>query len=342
MSMADDIAYSVDVSQSTDEGHGDIGYGPLKFYRDKNPNGIGPTLGADTDGHYLRLAVAKGAYGKAADPADANQRDRCELRDDKLRLGTAAAYSFEMRVERGFPDVDARFVCAQIKAPYYDANGGSPLVALRIEHGSYFATIEHLYEPKDAPFLDGSEESRYLTSYVAGMGCHESARAFDHHVFGNSIEDFKEMQVRAVLATDRGGLPPYLDDQFLWCSSGVQVTQGIPLPDDIHRWWRFTMRLAATDEKDTDGVVQLLVGDPGSDEDHLVASATGELGHVGYADPAINTGPPPDTAHQYFKIGPYRDKLLIWGDAEAAIHVRNIQRKPWDEGEETRRSLRNV
>src|SRR5260370_27555419 len=225
MSSSDDIAYSVDVSQSTVEGNGDIAYGPLKFYRDKNPNGISPTLGSDAGGAYLRLAVAKDAYGGAADPVDAAQRDRCELRDGKLYLGTAVAYSFEMRVESGFPAVDARFVCAQIKAPYYDANGGSPLIALRIEHGRYFATIQHLYEPKDAPFRDGSEQSRYLTRYVAGTGCKGAARAFDHHVFGNSLADFKELQVRAMLATDRDGLPPYLDDQFLWCSSGVQVTQ---------------------------------------------------------------------------------------------------------------------
>ncbi len=336
MSSSDDLAYSVDVSQATDEGNGDIGYGPLTFYRNKNPNGISPTLGSDAGGAYLRLAVAKGAYGTATDPQDdANQHDRCELRDGKLSLGTAVAYSFEMRVESGFPAVDARFVCAQIKAPYYDANGGSPLIALRIEHGRYFATIEHLYEPKDAPFRDGSEQSRYLTRYVAGTGCKGAARAFDHHVFGNSLADFKELQVRAMLATDRDGLPPYLDDQFLWCSSGVQVTQGIPLPDDIHDWRRFTMRLAATAKKDEDGVVELLVGEPGAAADTLVASATGEFGHVGYDDPAINTGPP-DRAHQYFKIGPYRDKLLIWGDAAAAIYVRNIRREAWGEGEAKR------
>src|SRR5579859_5244556 len=147
MSSSDDLAYSVDVSQATAAGNGDIAYGPLKFFRTKNPNGISPTLGSDGDGAYLRLAVAAGAYGAPVDdPVDASQRDRCELRDGKLPLGTAVAYSFEMRAEPGFPAVDARFVCAQLKAPYYDANGGSPLIALRIEHGRYFATIEHLYE----------------------------------------------------------------------------------------------------------------------------------------------------------------------------------------------------
>ena len=343
MSSSDDIAYSVDVSQSADEGNGDIAYGPLKFYRDKNPNGISPTLGSDAGVPYLRLAVAKDAYGApVADKEDASQRDRCELRDGKLRLGTAVAYSFEMRVESGFPEVDARFVCAQIKAPYYDANGGSPLIALRIEHGRYFATIEHLYEPNDAPFRDGSEQSRYLSRYVAGTGCKGAARAFDHHVFGNSLADFEELQVRAVLATDRYGLPPYLEDQFLWCSTGVELTHGVPLPDDIHRWWRFTMRLAATDKKDEDGVVELLLGEPGAAADTLVASASGEFGHIGYDDPAVNTGPPPDRAHQYFKIGPYRDKLLIWDKAAAAIHVRNIRREAWGDGEAKRRRLRSV
>jgi hypothetical protein len=342
MSGSDDLAYSVDVAQATDKGNGDIGYGPLTFFRQKNPNGVSPTLGADGGGPFLRLAVAKDAYlTPVADPEDSSQHDRCELRDGKLPLGTAVAYSFEMRIESGFPAVDARFVCAQLKAPYYDANGGSPLIALRIEHGRYFATVEHLYEPKDAPFRDGSEQSRYLTRYAQATGCRGAARAFDHHVFGNSLADFEELQVRAVLATDSGGLPPYLEDQFLWCSSGVQVTPGVPLPDDIHRWLRFTVRLAATAEKDEDGIVELLVGEPGAAEDRLVASATGEFGHVGYDDPAINTGPPPDEAHQYFKIGPYRDKLLIWGEAAAAIHVRNIRRQPWDAGAATRQRLQS-
>jgi len=82
----------------------------------------------------LRLAVKKGAYQNATD-GEPDMRDRCELRDGKLSLGTPVWYSFEMRIERGFPEVDARHVSAQMKAHYYDENGGSPLLALGLERG---------------------------------------------------------------------------------------------------------------------------------------------------------------------------------------------------------------
>jgi hypothetical protein len=39
---------------------------------------------------------------------------------------------------------------------------------------------------------------------------------------------------------------------------------------------------------------------------------------------------------QYFKIGPYRDKWKIWGDAPAAVQVRNIKRGYWAQGAELR------
>jgi hypothetical protein len=332
---AADIAYSVDVSKPVDGGNGDIAFGPLQFFRKKNPNGIEPTLYSDGDGTFLRLAVAKGAYKEATD-GEPDMRDRCELRDDKLPLGTSVSYSFEMRFERGFPNVEARLVCAQIKAPYYDENGGSPLMALRIDRGHYLATVEHLYEPKDVTYRADIEYSQYLTSYD-GVACSNgAARALDHHVFGNSPKDFKELQVRALLATDAAGLPPHLEEELLSCTSGVRIRAGANLPDQIHKWWRFTIEVAATTDKDAAGVVHLSVGEPGSDTNVLVASAVGEFGHVGYKDPETNTGPIPGEAYQYFKIGPYRDKLLIWGDDTAALHIRNIRREYWVHGESLR------
>ena len=323
------IDYTIDITKP--KCTGDIEYGAMTFLRNSNPNGISPELLSDQDGSYLRLALARDAYTKATD-GEPDTRDRCELRDSKLQLGTPVWYSFEMRVEVGFPEVDARLVCAQMKAPYYDANGGSPLFALRIDHGRYFATIEHLYETKDADFMDGTEQSHYLTPYAGTGSCPASVRALDHHVFPNSLSDFKELQVRGVFATDSRGLPGYLGSQFLSCTTGVQVTASGNLPDDIHRWWRFKVALAPTKMKDSDGIVQLFVSDPAATTDTLVATATGEFGHVGYADPATNTGPIPGEAQQYFKIGPYRDKLHIWGKRVAAIHVRNIRRGRWDYG----------
>ena len=324
------LDYTIDITKP--KCVGDIQYGAMTFLRNNNPNGLSPQLKRDKGGAYLRLAVEKDAYTKATD-GEPDMRDRCELRDSKVKLGTAVWYSFEMRVERGFPEVDARFVCAQMKAPYYDANGGSPLFALRLDHGRYFATIEHLYETKDVRFVHGTERSRYLTPYDGSGSCPSaSVRALDHHVFPNGPSDFKELQVRAVFATDSRGLPGYLKRQFLSCTSGVQVRTSGVLPDDIHRWWRFKVALAPTNVKDSDGIVQLFASDPADPAERLVATATGEFGHVGYADPATNTGPIPGEAQQYFKVGPYRDKLHIWGKKAAAIHVRNIRRGAWAYG----------
>jgi hypothetical protein len=98
-------------------------------------------------------------------------------------LGTPVSYTFDIRAEQGFPIVDARCVCVQIKAPYYDDDGGSPLFTLRIDRGRYIATVEHLYEAKDVDFVHGSEVSRHVKPYHGVAGCGNAARALDHHVF---------------------------------------------------------------------------------------------------------------------------------------------------------------
>lgn len=338
---ASSIDYEVDITQPTLLS-ADIGYGAMTFLRNNNPNGFSPSLHNDNgDGAWLRLAVAKDAYTQASGGTP-DRCDRCELRDKKLPLGTPVWYSFEIRAEQGFPVVDARCVCAQIKAPYFDADGGSPLFALRIDRGRFVATIEHLYEVKDVAFVEGTEVSRYVTPYQGPGSCAGSARALDHHVFGNSQADFKELQVRAILATDSNGLQAHLENEFLSCTNLVVVKQENPLPDNILAWSRFTLRVAPTSVKDEDGILELSITDPHSGLDLVIATATGEFGHAGDIDPTLNTGPAPGEGLQYFKIGPYRDKLSIWGDAPAAIHVRNIKRGYWDRGAELRRSANQL
>jgi hypothetical protein len=327
------LDYEIDITRPS--ASGDLSYGAMTFLRNNNPNGLAPTLHDDADGPWLRLAVAKDAFtGATAGSPDSN--DRCELRDKKIPLGTPVWYSFDIRAEIGFPAVDARCVCAQIKAPYYDADGGSPLFALRIDRGRYIATVEHLYETKDVTFEGGSEVSRHVTPYQGPGSCENSVRALDHHVFGNSKSDFKELQVRALLATDSHGLPAHLESEFLSYTDLVRLHHENPLPDDIFRWWRFTIRVAPTRVKDEDGVLELSVADPRDGKELLVARAMGEFGHAGDPDPVSNTGPPPGEGLQYFKIGPYRDKWKIWGDAPAAVQVRNIKRGYWAQGAELR------
>jgi hypothetical protein len=153
------------------------------------------------------------------------------------------------------------------------------------------------------------------------------------------VADFKELQVRALLATDARGIPTHLEDEFHWCTDLVVVEHINPLLDDIFAWSRFTVRVAPTKIKDEDGILELSVRHPPDGEEKLIARASGEFGHAGYADPKTNTGPVPGQGLQYFKIGPYRDKRKIWGDGTAALHVRNIERCHWRRGAELRERL---
>lgn len=344
------LDYEIDIEHPSIHDNGDIAYGNLRpgggefskltFYRNRSPNGFRPELCPEGEGGpSLRLAVARDAYLDAPD-GDYERCDRCELRDPKLDLGTPVWYSFEIRADPAFPVIDARCVCAQIKAPYYDDNNGSPLFALRIDRGRYFATVEHMYEIKDTEIRDGSEISRHVTPYSGGP-TGGKARAYDHHVFGNTARDFKELQVRAILAGDPRPLPEHIENQFRWSTDLVKTTPGKPLPDNIFAWQRFTVQVAPTDRKDEDGVLRLLWFNSASGEDEIIVTAVGEFGHTGYPDPN-NDGPSPGTGKQYFKIGPYRDKINIWDSRPAAIYVRNIRRGYWGEGPALRDRLRGT
>ena len=346
------LDYEIDIEHPSVHASGDIGYGnaqpngdygKMTFYRNRSPNGFAPEVHVEDDGRpSLKLAVARDAYTKATS-GDYERCDRCELRDPKLRLGTPVWYSFEIRADPAFPVVNARCVCAQIKAPYYDEDNGSPLFALRIDRGRYLATVEHMYEIKDTAIVDGIEVSTHVTprSTYSGAPSGGKVRALDHHVFGNTAKDFKELQVRAILATDSRPLQTHIEESFRWYTDLVKVIPERTLPDDIHSWHRFTIRVAPTNIKDQDGVVQLLVFNPGSGKDELVATAVGEFGNTGNPEPN-NDGPKPGTGWQYFKIGPYRDKINIWDCRPAAIYVRNIRRGYWGEGPALRDRLRGT
>jgi len=344
------LDYEIDIEHPSIHATGDIGFGnvgssggdfsKMTFYRNRSPNGLPPQLHREADGRLsLKLAVARDAYTKATD-GDFERCDRCELRDPKLELGTTVWYSFEIRADRDFPVIDARCVCAQIKAPYYDENNGSPLFALRIDRGRYFATVEHMFEIKDTEIKGGSEVSSHLTPYSGGP-TGEKTRAYDHHVFGNTAQDFKELQVRAILATDSRPLPAHLENQFRSCTDLVKVTPGKPLPDDIYAWQRFTVQVAPTNRKDEDGVLRLLRFNRESGENEIIATAVGEFGNAGYPG-RDNDGPSPGSAKQYFKIGPYRDKINIWDCRPAVIYVRNVRRGYWEEGPALRDRLRGT
>jgi hypothetical protein len=109
---------------------------------------------------------------------------------EKLPLGTPVWYSFELRAETGCPIVDARCVCAQVKAPNYDDDGVThylPCVstgAATSRRSSISMRSRILISSIDLRFLDGS--SPYETELRSGieqrrivgrMGDHRSGRS---------------------------------------------------------------------------------------------------------------------------------------------------------------------
>src|SRR4051812_39282801 len=116
---------------------------PLTFDRTANPDGVAPSV---VDG-VLRLVVQRGVFVDATAGCP-DRNDRCELREPgKLPFAMRVRHSFEMRLAADFPRVGLRFVAAQLKR---NDDGGSPIFALRVEHGRFYAdwrlsglTVEH-------------------------------------------------------------------------------------------------------------------------------------------------------------------------------------------------------
>jgi hypothetical protein len=205
--------------------------------------------------------------------------------------GEECWYGFSVRVPPDFPVKPLRCVVAQVKMPYDDDGSSSPAFALRIDEGQWVATVEHLYEKED--WL----EHRFLSGTVGGACGIPAAHAYDHHDFMRT-SGVRDLQVRAVLATDWAGLPPHLERyEFTQCTLGIKLTTVGHLPQADGRWSDFILRVASSKEKNVDGLVELYC------ENALVARAEGE---IGYAKILGKT--------QYFKIGPYRNNDPGWGD----------------------------
>jgi hypothetical protein len=311
--LADDFNYWVSTdSPVSEDAAGNWTIGQLTFPRGKNPDGLTPQIVTSVDGRpAIRLAVRHGTF-KTSTPDDVN--DRCELREPKSPFGTEAWYGFSMRVPREFPVQPLRCVLAQIKMPYDDQGNGSPAFALRIDEGRFVASVEHLYE------LEDEQDSRFLTNPVNGVCGFPAAFAYDHHDFSNK-RDTRDLQIRAVMATDADGLPAYLaQNEFTRCTTGIKLTTYGKLPVHDGSWIDVIFHVRPSGRKDADGIIELWVNG------EAIATAAGELGFAS----------PDQRAPQYFKIGPYRNNEAGWGDDDAWIEVRDIRRGSTRDGVEQR------
>jgi hypothetical protein len=288
----------------------DLANKPLRFHRKKNPDGFTPMLvdSSDGNGKALVLAVKTGIYGgnpgELENSQDGEDNDRCELREsneNQLSMGADAWYGFSVRIPPEFPDVPDRCVIAQVKMPYDKDGNVSPAFALRIDSGRFLVTVEHLFGTGDIN----------LVTLASNGSCPAPAVLADLH--DNWSQDYESwvFQVRALIAVEGGVVPSHILEKFDLCTIGVEVIDGALLPPADGRWTDFVLHVRSEDSETRRGEIELFANG------ELVVRALAEFGYCGC-----------DKPRQYFKIGPYRNSLPVWGNDIAAIEVRDIRRGP--------------
>jgi hypothetical protein len=230
--------------QNTD---GDIGFGKLVFLRKNNPDGS-----VEQTKNGIKLTVRKDSF--FLDTEDAKSNQRAEIRETKseyLKPGQPVSYSWRMRAPDRFPKNNTRFVAVQFKAPYGNNDSPSPLFALRIENGQFFATIEQTYQ-----------RDREKVSAAINSVCKEGSLSADRDSEGN--------QLTILLAKDKKGLPPKRNKQFNLCSSHTKVENFNRLPKLNKEWVDFQLNVQSGPQ----GKVELYANGK------LISRATGPFGDI--------------------------------------------------------------
>jgi hypothetical protein len=258
----------------------------LIWRRENNPNGI---VEVQPDGT-LRLTVQKGAYNKALN-GEGDLYDRSEIREGKETYrppGSEVWYRLSFRVPAGLPKEDTRLVVLQLKTPYPDYDDASPAVALRLEHGMLFATAEHVLTLEQRGAIVAADvapgrEARCPTGFsLAG------------------VRDDPGPQMRVLLGTGPGGLPPRRKGEYTICTPFAKVERSGQLPL-VDEGWHDIVLGVKTGE---DGWLTLQA------DGVTIARASGAFGD------SRSNGP------QYLKFGPYRDK----SDSTVSIEFARFRR----------------
>ena len=295
--------FDVDLCASSKSGR-DTTFAPMTFHRDKCQNGLEPETAANADGTCaVRLAIRRGSYPLPCGN-DEYVNERCELRGPAVKLGTPLFFGFDIRVER-VQTLHARLVIAQVKSPYNDDGGGSPLFSLRIDDGHFFVSGEQYFE-SDA-------DAAALTQRPAGGPCAPgSVAVYDHSRRNHQMDPTATNQVRFALATDSAGLPDHTTAGFASCTSAIRLAQTGFLPPVDDAWHSVAIHFAAMNAgDDSDGLIELSIdGAP-------IARATGVFGK-----------PQAQNARQYLKLGPYRTRADPWDGGDCAVWFRDIRCRP--------------
>jgi len=203
-------------------------------------------------------------------------------------------YGFSVKFADPVPSDDHRYLIAQWKREIDPGADGdfSPFLALRMDLGKLFATIETNYLP---PVSTGQ------ANVAARCGSGEVP-----------VWVRPELnQMRMLVATD-GNWEPEDGSLFNACTNGVTITNhGNPLPDPESGWIDF--------------VVFTKPGPDGSGHIELFANGQPIItvkGHIGHADKGLGE-------NQYFKFGPYRaahttDWTLYYDDFRRSLRCEDV------------------
>ncbi|HEY0122405.1 MAG TPA: polysaccharide lyase [Rhizobium sp.] len=207
-------------------------------------------------------------------PGEANCSERAEIWErTKYRVpyDHGVWYGFAVKFADPIPSGDHRYLIAQWKREIGPTAKGdfSPFLALRLNNGKLFATVE--------------------TNYVAPPKAysHDGAKACD----GNQTPVWFRSdtnQMRALVATDSNWGK---DDgqEFTGCTSAITVTDhGNKLPTPDSGWIDFA--IYSKPGPDGTGQIEIFANDK------WIVTVKG---HIGHADKGLGK-------NQYFKFGPYR------------------------------------
>jgi hypothetical protein len=198
-----------------------------------------------------------------------------EKTDLRVPYDEGVWFGFAVRFADPIPQDDHRYLIAQWKREIGpDAKGDfSPFLALRMNQGRLFATVE--------------------TNY------HEAAMKAENGTCPDGLTRVwprpDTNQMRALVATDPNWRPD-IDDRYAYCTDKIKVTpRGGTLPAPSTAW--------------VDYAIMTRPGPDGTGEIELFANREWIAtisGHIGHADPGLGE-------NQYFKFGPYRDGAsTIW------------------------------
>ncbi|MES2906814.1 MAG: heparin lyase I family protein [Pseudomonadota bacterium] len=265
------------------QANGDIIFGDLIFMRQHNPDGM-----AEKTKDGVRLTIRKNSYPLDTEDAKENQRaELLEVQKQYLKPGQPVSYSWRMRASGDVPKNKNRFMVAQFKSLYGDNESPSPLFALRVENGQYFATIEQSYG------------AGYKKAIPAKNGlCTEGSPATERVEGGD--------QLTVLFAKDEKGFATKKWSKL--CAPETRVENFNPLPKLNEKWVDFKLNIQAGPK----GRIEFYANGK------LVARAAGPFGDL-KSDVVYNK--------QYFKLGPYRDREDATASLEYANFYRTCDVK---------------